>query len=291
MGFADSGTSVSIANPADLAAAIGADPSGQAARLVDNKPVSYTSSASLQALSTPADVPIVVLADVSAAVCVTVNASSMLAPTGSLPPATGPLAFDLRFDWYDSSGTVILWSELYEMNCNAHASVGQSIVTQWQGTVPCRGAKLSVTATNPVGTWANATGSGITLKVVTSSRVVPTAIRGYTDQASFDGLVIDKASGTLAISGSTFVIGAPCRGDVFLAFLGASTQMRFDIGWGSAQHGLLRDVRTWAAINNPSGLFGPFPATNRPLNVQIVNISTTATCSYNVSAWTAGNGG
>jgi hypothetical protein len=275
---------------AAIAAAIGADISGQSVRLVDNKPVAYTGGANLTNLGA-GPVPVLTQVDVSAGVMVNVGLSNILAPTGSTALATAPagtVGFDLLFTWYDATGTVVLFAETYEINCFPRLSVGQSIVTSWSATIPCRGALLSVTAINPLATlWATGVGGGFAMTLTTSSRPIPTTVRGYNDGSALDGILL-ATSGTNAANGSTILVAGPGRGRLFVSLLGATTMQTIDLAWGLARVGVFRNVTTWPATGASSSPL-EIPATNRPLSLKITNNSGTVAGAYNVSVWTAPN--
>jgi hypothetical protein len=295
MGFADSGTAFTITNPADIAAAIGADPSGQSARLVDNKPVAYTVTANLTNLGAGA-VPVLVQADMSNALAVTVNLSQILAPRGSTALATAPnsgpnVGFDLQFDWLDSTGNVVLFSETYEINCFVDPPVGQAIITEWSATIPCRGSLLNVTAVNPLATlWATGVGGGFVMKLNTSSRVVPASIRGYGDGVALDGVLLTQ-TGSVPANSQTIVVASPSVARQFVNFQAASVQVRLDVALGLARVGplLWRNVTTWPATATASSVSQEFPATNRPLSVLIANLSATTAAGYNLAVIGARN--
>lgn len=290
--FGNPGDAASL-TAAAIAAAIGADGTGQSVRLVDNKPVAYTGSANLTNLGA-GPVPVFTQVDVSAGVMVNIGLSNILAPTGSTPLATSPgqVGFDLLLTWYDATGTIVLFAETYEINCNARPPVGQSVVSSWMATLPSRGALLSVTAINPLATlWATGVGGGFAITLTTSSRPVPSAVRGYTDGGAMDGILL-AASGTLTVTGgatpTVTLVANPTRGRQFLSLLGANTLITIDAAWGLARVGLMRDNTTWAATGSTGKVY-EFPATNRPLSLKIANTSATLTAPYNVASWTAPN--
>ena len=274
---------------AAIASAIGADNSGQAVRLVDNKPVAYSGSADLNGLTNPG-VTVLNKVDVSTAVMISLNLQNIVAPNGSTPLATAPsgtMGFDLVLSWYDPTGTVLLTTEAFEINCPIRPSVGQVLVYSWQATLPARGALLTITAANPLGTFAAVAGGGFALTLNTSSRVIPARVRGWTDQGALDGL-LGNATGTLAANASNIIVFPPTTGRIFLSRLGASVQLRMDVAFGLARTHLHRSIETWAASNAASVPL-EFPSTNRPLSLQITNLSTTTSGQYNVSAWTNPN--
>lgn len=209
----------------------------------------------------------------------------------NLPAGQGTIPFSsVIFNWFDSVTTLNIDSEFFILT----AGNGSSNVLQYYVRGPCHGDQLTVTITNldPLVAmtlqWViNQTSHLWNVHKITQPVYATNAPIGWTNPAGTPALNLLVATApTLAASASTDRLTAAYSGKAVLSLINQTS--------GAAVLAALRDPGTLYSGNSQQRyaaveLTGPAAATaevalpNGPLDLQIVNLSTTTAVTPNVA--------